>query len=156
DGVWAYIVVAGWTSTDAPANPVVTLGTDTADGLDVSQPFTLSAGATSIDVDWDVGSSVDSITTTPANHTDPSDGTHTSTHTPTNGTVDGTAVQRTYVVSSNLAPSMTLGAETIDYLDVSQPFTTSDPESDTVTVTADWDDGTTPAVVTSPATHSYA
>jgi len=58
--------------------------------------------------------------------------------------------------STNTAPSITLGTATITGADVSQPFTTSDVDGDPVTVTADWDDGSSPEVVTSPATHTYA
>lgn len=58
--------------------------------------------------------------------------------------------------AANTAPSMTLGAASATNLDVSQSFTTSDVDGDTVTVTADWGDGGGAATVTSPATHHYA
>lgn len=152
-GEWGYIKVTGWTGSASP--PSASLGADSASGLTVTQPFTLAGSATSVNIAWGDGTT-GSDSSTPAAHTYASAGSYNATFTPTNGTVNGTPVVRTYVVSSNLAPSMTLGAPTIDYLNVTQPFTTSDPESSPVTVTADWDDGTTPAIVTSPAVHAYA
>ena len=75
-----------------------------------------------------------------------------------NYTLTGTA-SWSYTFSTataNTAPSITLGSATITGDDVSQPFTTSDVDGDPVAVTADWGDGSSPEVVTSPATHTYA